>query len=454
MKRFEVHSHTAYSNFRLLDCINKPEKLIKRAIEIGLSGIAITDHETVAGHMEINLLAQSLQKDYPDFKIALGNEIYLTESREVGQKYFHFILIAKNKEGQRALRELSSKSWLNSYYDRGLERVPTLYSELEAIIHKYPNSLIATSACLGGELSSTTLDLCMAETCGNTEAANSAYNRIINFILWCKGLFGEDFYIECAPGKSKDQIIVNKRLKSIAQAFDIKMVIGSDAHYLTKKDRYIHKSYLNSKGGEREVDSFYEYAYLQTNEEEEDNLIVCFDKNFIKSMWNNSMEIWNKIENYSLSHKQTIPKVKVKDYPKEDFNNIEDGDKFISKYPILASMHNSDDKIERYWVNECCNQLSFLGKYNDTYLSRLEEEAEVKKIIGEKLETNMFAYPVTLQHYVDLFWDCGSMVGAGRGSSCAALNHYLLGITQLDPIEWNLPFFRYLNKERTELGSL
>lgn len=454
MKRFEVHSHTAYSNFRLLDCINKPENLIKRAIEIGLSGIAITDHETVAGHMEINLLAQSLQKDYPDFKIALGNEIYLTESREIGQKYFHFILIAKNKEGQRALRELSSKSWLNSYYDRGLERVPTLYNELEAIIHKYPNSLIATSACLGGELSSTTLDLCMAETCGNTEAANSAYNRIINFILWCKGLFGEDFYIECAPGKSKDQIIVNKRLKSIAQAFDIKMVIGSDAHYLTKKDRYIHKSYLNSKGGEREVDSFYEYAYLQTNEEEEDNLIVCFDKNFIESMWNNSMEIWNKIENYSLSHKQTIPKVEVKNYPKEDFNNIEDGDKFISKYPILASMHNSDDKIERYWVNECCNQLSFLGKYNDTYLSRLEEEAEVKKIIGEKLETNMFAYPVTLQHYVDLFWDCGSMVGAGRGSSCAALNHYLLGITQLDPIEWNLPFFRYLNKERTELGDI
>ena len=91
LARFEPHSHTAYSNFRLLDCINKPEKLIKRAIEIGLSGIAITDHETVAGHMEINLLAQSLQKDYPDFKIALGNEIYLTESREVGQKYFHFL---------------------------------------------------------------------------------------------------------------------------------------------------------------------------------------------------------------------------------------------------------------------------------------------------------------------------------------------------------------------------
>ena len=66
----------------------------------------------------------------------------------------------------------------------------------------------------------------------------------------------------------------------------------------------------------------------------------------------------------------------------------------------------------------------------------------------------MFRYPITLQHYVDLFWECGSTVGAGRGSSCSGLNHYLLGITQLDPIKWELPFFRYLNKERIELGDI
>ena len=114
----------------------------------------------------------------------------------------------------------------------------------------------------------------------------------------------------------------------------------------------------------------------------------------------------------------------------------------------------SEDEIERYWYNECTYKLAELGKNTSEYWSRLEEEASVKKIIGEKLETNMFAYPVTLQHYVDTFWECGSLVGAGRGSSCSGLNHYLLGITQLDPIEWNLPFWRYLNKERTELGSL
>ena len=116
---------------------------------------------------------------------------------------------------------------------------------------------------------------------------------------------------------------------------------------------------------------------------------------------------------------------------------------FEKTYPTLWSMRCSDDKVERCWVNKCLNKLKEINKYNETYLSRLEEEARVKKIIGEKLQTNMFSYPLTLQHYCDLFWKCGSIVGAGRGSSCSGLNHYLLGITQLDPIEWELPFWRY-----------
>ena len=122
-KRFEVHSHTHYSNLRLLDCINRPKDLVKRAIELGLSGIAITDHETLSSHIELNIYQKEVQKEHPDFKIELGNEIYLINERGNGQKYFHFILIAKNKQGHQALKELSSTAWMNSYWDRGLERV-------------------------------------------------------------------------------------------------------------------------------------------------------------------------------------------------------------------------------------------------------------------------------------------------------------------------------------------
>ena len=446
-KRFEVHSHTHYSNLRLLDCINRPKDLINRAIELGLAGIAITDHEALCGHIEINIYQQELLKEHPDFKVALGNEIYLTDTRDMGQRYYHFILIAKNKDGHRALRELSSRAWMNSYWDRGMERVPTLKSDLEEVMKKYPGTLIATTACLGGELSVNTLNLINAEATGDKNGAEMAHNNIVNFMLWCKEIFKDDFYVECAPGSSREQILVNKRLISIAQAFGLKMVIGSDAHYLKKEDRYVHKAYLNSKGGEREVDEFYEFAYLQTNEEIIENLKKSdFSEDYIMQMFDNSYNIFEKIENYSLAHKQTIPKVSVPDYPKKSFDK--------EHYPILASMFESDDKVNRYWVNKCVNKLEKLNLYNDTYLSRLEEEADIKQTISEKLETNMFSYPVTLEHYVNLFWECGSMVGAGRGSSCSGLNHYLLGITQLDPIKWNLPFWRYLNKERVELGDI
>lgn len=302
----------------------------------------------------------------------------------------------------------------------------------------------------GGELSVNTLNLIHAERIGDKENAILAHNNIVNFVLWCKEIFGEDFYIECAPGGSKDQIEVNSRLVNIAAAFNVKMVIGSDAHYLKKEDRYVHEAYLNSKGGEREVASFYEYAYLQSNEEEKENLAKSgFIDAFVEQMYENSYEIYNKVEDYSLGHKQTIPHVEVTDYPKKVLSP-----ELIEKFPILASMYNSDDKIERYWVNKCVNRLEKIGLKNKQYLDRLEYEADIKRTISEKLETNMFAYPVTLQHYVDLFWECGSIVGAGRGSSCSGLNHYLLGITQLDPIKWNLPFWRYLNKERVELGDI
>ena len=448
IQRFEPHSHTEYSNFRLLDCINKVPNLINRAVEIGLAGIAITDHECLSAHVEANLYGEK----YPNFKVALGNEIYLTSDRSMGQKYYHFILIAKNKIGYRALRELSSKAWMQSYWDRGMERVPTIYAELEKIVNRYPNSLIATTACLGGQLPTLVLELTKAEKLGDEKGAATAHNEIVNFILWCKKLFGSDFYIECAPGQSKEQIIVNKRLVSIAAAFDLKMILGSDAHYLKKDDRYVHKAYLNSKNGEREIDLFYEYAYLQTEDEIKEN-ITPSELNY-EQLANNSMEIFNKIEIYSLRHKQTIPKVEVKDYDKTIFYwDSHIGDK--ETFPILYQMGQSNDIYERYWVNECSKKLTKLGLHQKKeYWDRLEEEADIKKTVSEKLETNMFRYPIVLQHYIDLIWDCGSTVGAGRGSSCSGLNHYLLGVTQLDPIEYDLPFYRYLNKERIEIGDI
>ena len=441
------------SNLRLVDCINKVPALIDRAIELGLCGLAITDHECLSAHVEANQYAQKIAEEHPDFKIALGNEIYLCPNRDKGQKYYHFILIAKNAQGHKALRELSSRAWMNSFVDRRMERVVTTYDDLIEICSKYPNSLIASTACLAGELSAQTLLLIEAEKLGDKMGAENAHNDIVNFILFCQRIFGEDFYIECAPGCSKEQVAVNRRLLSISKCFNIPMIIGSDSHYLKKEDRYIHKAFLNSKEGEREVDAFYEYSYLQSNEEIIEHLQKSsFDELYVNEMFKNSQEIYDKIENYSLFHTQQIPKVEIQNYPKQK-------SPLTSEYSVLNSLFESDDGINRFWINQCFEgfkkkNIDWKKQENKKYLDRLEEEATTKQIIGEKLNTNMFSYPVTLQYYMNLIWECGSPVGAGRGSSCAGLNHWLLEITQLNPLEWNFPWFRYLNTERAELGDI
>ena len=325
-----------------------------------------------------------------------------------------------------------------------MERVPTLKSELEACIWEFGQGhLIASSACLGSELDYCILEMDKAEKVGNLEGKIEYYERIIHFVKWCYFLFGDDFYFEVQPAQSKEQIIVNRRMKALSDYFGIKIVITTDAHYLRREDREIHKAFLNSKQGDREVDSFYSYAYLQTTEEVIKNLEgTGLDYEELEA---NTLEVKSKIADFGFAHKQQVPQVQVIDYPKQ---------KMFLKYPTLNYLYDSDNPQERYWVNYCCDKLKELSLYNDEYLNRLEEEADIQKVIGDKLETCMFAYPIFLQHYIDSFWEIGSTVGAGRGSACSGLNHYLLGITQLDPIKYNLPYWRYSNKERVELGDI
>ena len=446
---FNCHNHTEYSNLRLLDCINKPKALINKAIELGLTGIAITDHECLSAHMEVNQYAKELREKNPDFTVALGNEIYLTDTRDRGQRYYHFILIAKDAIGHRQLRELSTIAWKNSYVDRKMERVPLLKSELKEIVSKNKGHLIATTACIGGELGTEILKAEEAEAVKDQDTAYQHLQKIYDLITFCIDLFGDDFYIECAPSTKDDQIRVNKRSKRIAEAFNLKMVVGTDSHYLTKAERQVHKAYLNSKEGEREVDDFYEFSRLMDSDEIFELLGLAFDKDYIEHILNNTIDLQNKITFYSLERKQMIPKVEVTNYPASNARWR------FSNHSLLNKLLTSDNIQERYWVNECLKSLEEKGLLlNDEYLTRLETEADVIKDIGEKLDDCLFAYFNTFKHYIDLFWECGSIVGPGRGSATGFLSNYLLGITQLDPIRWNLPYWRFLNKERAELPDI
>lgn len=442
---FNNHTHTHYSNTRLLDSINRPKVLIEKAIEIGLTGIAITDHEILSSHVEVVQIAKEVRKSNPDFKIALGNEIYLTETRESGQKYYHFILLAKNEKGYRQLRELSSTAWYNSYRDRGMERVPTLKSELREIVNQNKGNLIATTACLGGELPTMIRELVELEKTNNKEEIALLKGKIVSFVVDMKELFGEDFYIEVAPANNKDQILVNKRIKDVARAANVKIVVGTDAHYLRKGDRFVHKAYLNSKNGEREVDDFYEFSYLMDIDEVREYLSYSFENEEMDEIIRNSNEIASKIEFYDLAKEQVIPVVDVDFYPV---------DSNPSGYEYIDKMKISDSVQDRYWINFCLKELSNKNINTSKYLERLNTEAEVVDFISKRLGQSLTAYFNTLQSYINIFWECGSILGPGRGSAVGFLSNYLLGLTQLDPVEHNLPYWRFLNKDRVEMPDI
>lgn len=448
--RFETHSHSHYSNIRIIDSINKPEDMILTASKLGYAGITLTDHEALCGHVEWLELEEQLKKDGKipkDFVCGLGNEIYLTDDREPAQKYWHFILIAKNSVGHRALRELSSQAWLNSYRYRGLERVPTLKSELAAIVNKYPNSLIACTACVGSEIGGLVLDLVKAESQQDAQLIYDLKVKIDSYIRFCVELFGDDFYLEIAPGESADQRAFNKRIKPIAAHYHLKMIVATDAHYLTAEQREIHKAFLNSKDGEREVDAFYHDAHLMTDDEAYSKIKEFYNIEEWLDMCHNSLEIMNKITGYDIFHQPIIPEVEIPETEKMQ-------NPALDRYENLQYLQNSDNLQERYWVNECLKELKNKGLEKEAYFERLELEAKIIRHIGEVLGNCLFSYFNTFQHYIDLFWECGSVVGPGRGSSGSFLSNYLLGITQLDPVVWEFPYFRFLNMDRAELPDI
>ena len=450
LMRFEIHSHSMYSNLRLIDSINKPRDLIQTAYNKGLTGITLTDHECISGHINFLQEAQILKEKKlisEDFKIGLGNEIYLVDSRDSIEKYFHLVLIAKNTKGHEAIRKLSSIAWYNSYNSKGMRRVPTTKAELRKICEEYPDSLIISSACLGSEVAARTLAIINEEKKKDPEAIYAAKKKLLELINYFKELVGEDFYLEVAPSSSPDQKKYNRRIYDIAKALNVKVVFGGDAHFLTEKDRMVHSYFLKSKNGEREVDEFYRYAYLMDDEEAFKNCGNVFAREEFEEICNNSIEIQQKIGEYNLFHNPIIPSTELPEI--ELINNTD-----LSPYPTLARVLNEGTQAGRYWVKFCLNKLLKINKNNPTYLSRLETEADVIDTLAKKLENDLFSYFTTFQSYIDLFWENGSIVGPGRGSAVSYLSNYLLGITQLDPIVNNLDYWRFLNKERAELPDI
>lgn len=443
-----LHNHTDYSNERLRDCIIKVEDLIDYAIELGHSVVAITDHDTVSGAVKAELYYKKVKKTNPDFKLIQGNEIYLcrnglnAQNFKSGQdKYYHFILLARDAIGHEQIRELSTRAWLRSYMARGMRRVPTYYSDLFEVIGKNPGHVVGMTACLGGNLPTQLL---------RAQKDPSLYEKIYRWIEQLNNLFGQgNFYFEMQPSHNKEQIYVNKKLFELSQKFNIPYTITTDSHYLKKEDRPIHKAYLNAQNGDREVDDFYASTYLMSTEELE-SYFDYFTKEQLEEAYRNIKAIADSCKDFTLLRPLRIPEL----YWKEHQKNMDDFNFYVEKIPYLKTFFESEYRgdNELVWAiiqgikdkPDLQNEKAYkeIGIcLDDTWRSSITNNA------------HWSTYFLNLQKTIDLCWEAGSLVGPSRGSGGGFVLLYVLGITQINPLleDTKCYHWRFLNPERVSV---
>lgn len=446
LQPFGPHNHTHASNFRLRDAINKPEALLDYALELGLPGIAITDHETLSSHVKAYQYIEDNRERFKDFTLAFGNEIYLVdkddtlEKKENNEKisFHHFILIAKNQRGYEGLRKLSSRAWQNSFFFRGMERVPTYKDELMAIMEQYRGDIIATTACVGGEVPQMLIKYHDDPTPENKQ-------KVHNLIVWLKGVFGDDLYFELQPSHNRDQQIANKMLYKVGQAYGVTCVVSTDAHYLNRSQAAAHKIYLTASQGEREVDEFYATTYVMDRKE----LLEYFDEDLLDELIANTHLIKDKIQPITFKQEVKIPKAHIPEYKMSQlFVPHYMGYEYIRKYA------ESKYDIDRYYLHLIAEgMISRNEELTHENLSRIDIELNELYHITENLQQPMSSYFVLSKDVVDLMWRV-SLVGVSRGSACCFYLNYLLDIVQLNPLKYNLPHWRFLSKERVELPDI
>ena len=480
MRRSDWHNHTHRSNIINRDSTNFESDLIDRALSLNLGGIGITDHGNLSAHvtcikylkklreeakerLDLNknkeLKAEDLEwfDKVNDFKLGLGTEIYLVHREDVQQarenneptKFTHLVVLAKNREGYQALRELSTNSWEESFHFRGMLRTPTYWDWFIKWANRNKRNVIVTTACLGSEFAHLVLKFAEDQSVDNR-------NNIIRFVNRMKQLFEDDFYIEIQPSYGEEQIAYNQLAIQIAQQMGVKVVIDCDSHYLSKEMKEVHSIYLKSQNAERETEQFYASTYLMGVDELKE-YFPYLDEMIFNQFLANSMEIAGKIENYDLNKTTEVPNTTIGFddkwegiFSRESFKKEFD----INKYPYIckyiASEHVTDivllQQIEKGLVEKNI-------KINEEVLNRLNEELESLWEISEKLHQRLANYYLLTKEIVEIMW-LTSLVGVSRGSAGAFYICYLLDITQINPIDYELPAWRHLSKERIELPDI
>lgn len=509
MKDFvHLHVHTQYS---ILDGQASIPNLVEKALKDGMRGMAVTDHGNMMGIKEFynyvkskrksaqsalkdlqeKLLALDTAEDFgeyatreeaqkaleqqiatkkraAEFKPIFGCEMYVarrgmrTKECKEDQSGWHLIVLAKNEKGYHNLIKLVSHAWVDGFY----MRPRTDHAELE----KYREGLIVCSACIGGEVPQKILS-------GNLEAAEEA-------VLWFKKCFGDDYYLELQRHEVKDpnqranretfplQQKVNRQLVELAHKYQIKLMCSNDSHFVNEENAEAHDRLICLSTG-RDLDDPKRMLYTK---QEWFKTQVEMNQVFedIPEALENTCEILDKIEVYSIDHAPIMPNFAIP----EDFGSEE----------MYREKYTEQDLYEEFTRDEHGNvvideeagkkKIEHLGGYEKLYRIKLEADylsklayegahrrygEELSEEVTERINFELYimktmgfpGYFLIVQDYINAARnDLGVSVGPGRGSAAGSVVAYCLGITQIDPIKYDLLFERFLNPDRISLPDI
>jgi len=398
-----VHLHT-HSEYSLLDSTNTIEGLVDNTKEKGMSAVALTDHGNIRGAVEFYQKAREA-----GIKPIIGCELYVApESRHKKRghnqgedKYFHLVVLAKNNQGYQDLVKLSSLAYTEGFYYK-----PRVDKEL---LKEYAGDLIGLSACKSGEVPKKLLQ-------GNYEGAVNAAEKL-------SSIFGEDdFFIELQDQGVEGQDELNEQLLEVARELDLEVVATNDAHYLEAEDRLAHEVLLNIKANKKITD--------------EDRMRYEGEEYYLKS----PEEMQERFSHVPEALENTV---KIADRCQVD---LDFGDDYLLPPFEVPGDYDSSIDYLRSLVQEGAKER--WAEVTTEIEDRIDHELGIIEKMGYP------SYFLIVRDFIEFAKENDIPVGPGRGSAASSVVAYTLGITDVDPLEHDLLFERFLNPGRVSMPDI